>query len=508
MTNSTHTYTESDMQAADCPLCNHAPYDPALPCPACHYEIEASDFPDTAEAAVTFPDASSTSQRLPKTRVGFTKALELLGYEFMEQKIGGNAYIRRMMPGTETYDREFYQRHTQYGIVPWGGWVALSSTIEQELQLAIEETFLCVKGTDKPLCWSPADWRKHRTVELSHSQQHPFKDYVESCWQTHKHNLKSIHDIAPDLWNLHDDYSVIGIANVMLNMLYMQLTPYHDLHYMTILAGGQGTGKSTFFKYMLPPDMSESMDMHDSSFRIDEDSNELARRIRGVILAEFSEMMGADKASNRRIKHWLTASKDRYRALYEEHMRCLPRTCVSVGTANPEHGRALVPPDASGYRRYWIVEIDTMHEDCPRDSKGKALSLDFVKTYWHMYRDMLWADAYRRWMAGESTMMQGEMESQAQRMGRKHSGRSEEAYNIIDKGITELLDSKTKQYGDVVSVSDLIVAALNVSRDEATRWAKGSLGKEIRALLQNANWEYSDDRRNRGYVLQDWNPAA
>ena len=59
------SHTDSDMQAADCPLCNHAPYDPALPCPACADEIEAEiTFP--AEPVPHLVPKPQTNTLLPK----------------------------------------------------------------------------------------------------------------------------------------------------------------------------------------------------------------------------------------------------------------------------------------------------------------------------------------------------------------------------------------------------------------------------------------------------------
>ena len=104
------------------------------------------------------------------------------------------------------------------------------------------------------------------------------------------------------------------------------------MQYISVLASGQGMGKSTFLSHILPPEMNNALRLYASSLRIDENPAELSRRIRGTVLGEFSEMSGADKASNKNFKDWITSNEDTHRRLYEEFYRSYPRRTVPVGS--------------------------------------------------------------------------------------------------------------------------------------------------------------------------------
>jgi len=148
---------------------------------------------------------------------------------------------------------------------------------------------------------------------------------------------------------------------------------------MLVLEGNQGGGKSTvpailggsYFTDSLPP--------------LDQDQVRLSMALRGKWIIEHAEMKGIRKALVEEVKAFLTRQEEHYTPKYGRATVTEPRTCIFIGTTNPEGEGYLTDP--TGNRRFLPVKV------------GDELDLDGLARD----RDQLLAEAvFRQRVGGES----------------------------------------------------------------------------------------------------------
>ena len=131
-----------------------------------------------------------------------------------------------------------------------------------------------------------------------------------------------------------------------ISRLYEPGTKY-DI--MLCLVGGQGTGKSTFFKYLAIKDEWFTDDMK----RLDD--KKVYEYLQGHWIVEMSEMNAvANAKSIEEIKSFLSRQKETYKVPYETHPADRKRQCVFCGTSNTLD---FLPLDRTGNRRFVLVMV-------------------------------------------------------------------------------------------------------------------------------------------------------
>ena len=118
---------------------------------------------------------------------------------------------------------------------------------------------------------------------------------------------------------------------------------------MLCLVGGQGAGKSTFFRLLAVKDEWFSDDLR----KLDDDN--VYRKLQGHWIIEMSEMIAtANAKSIEEIKSFLSRQKEVYKIPYETHPEDRLRQCVFGGTSN---ALDFLPLDRSGNRRFLPVMV-------------------------------------------------------------------------------------------------------------------------------------------------------
>lgn len=147
---------------------------------------------------------------------------------------------------------------------------------------------------------------------------------------------------------------------------------------MLVLEGDQGIGKSFGIKALYGP----------AYFRespIDLSSNDRFLALRGCWAREWPELDGHGKADERRVKSFLSAQVDDFRAPYARGYTHQPRACVLIATVNPPQLGYLV--DETGNRRMLPVVCGVTM----REVDVAGLERD---------RAQLWAEARDMYKAG------------------------------------------------------------------------------------------------------------
>lgn len=201
-------------------------------------------------------------------------------------------------------------------------------------------------------------------------------------------------DSAQDWLNSLVWDGVPRIATFHLAVLHLPDTPYHKAvvaylwtalagrvlapgckaDMMPIFIGPQGIRKSTFVENLAPAAgqfAAVSLGMRDA---------DLARQLRGKIVAEWDEMRGLNTRDAEGIKGWLSHRNDEWIPKFKELAVTVPRRFVVVGTANDKQ----VLNDPTGARRFLPVRVE------------QTIDAEYVLAN----REQLWAEARCMFLEG------------------------------------------------------------------------------------------------------------
>lgn len=116
--------------------------------------------------------------------------------------------------------------------------------------------------------------------------------------------------------------------------------------FMPIFRGQQGSGKSSFIRWLA---------LNDSWFKEvgDIDGQEGKEALDGAWICEISELLALTKSKEvEAVKSFITRQNDNYRKPYERRVTDNPRKCIFIGTTN----RTQFLTDKTGNRRFLPIE--------------------------------------------------------------------------------------------------------------------------------------------------------
>ena len=246
---------------------------------------------------------------------------------------------------------------------------------------------------------------------------------------------------------------------------------------MLCLVGGQGAGKSTFFRLLAGKDEWFSDDLR----KLDDEN--VYRKLQGHWIIEMSEMIAtANAKSIEEIKSFLSRQKEVYKIPYETHPADRLRQCVFGGTSN---AMDFLPLDRSGNRRFLPVQV------CPEQAEVHILEDEAAS---RAYLQQVWAEAMTIYRTGDWKL------TFSPEMVRYLKAHQKDFMPEDTKAgmIQAFLDSYA---GDTVCSKQLYKEALNHAFDEPKQW-------EIREINEIMNqcvtgWTYfSNPRSFAGYGRQ------
>lgn len=145
------------------------------------------------------------------------------------------------------------------------------------------------------------------------------------------------------------------------------LKPGAKADMVPILVSNQGKIKSTGIAALSP-----ALDFFTEINLADKD-DDLARKMRGCLLAEISELRGLNTKDLESIKAFVTRTHERWIPKFKEKPVTYPRRCICIGTANEDEFLG----DTTGNRRWLPVDI--------------VRKIDIARI--EADRDQLWAEA-------------------------------------------------------------------------------------------------------------------
>ncbi len=237
------------------------------------------------------------------------------------------------------------------------------------------------------------------------------KDYLASlAWD----GVPRVDTLLIDYFGAKDSpYTREAIRKTLAGAVARIFRPGVKFDTMLILAGKQGIGKSTFFRYL-------GMDWYSDSLCTFE-GKDAAELLQGYWILEAGELTGLTKSEMNTVKQFLSKEDDIYRAAYGRRPERYPRRCVIVGTTNEEE----FLKDYTGNRRFWPVDLPGAgrRKNVWRDLPGEV--------------PQIWAEAVASYRLGEPLTLSEEAERLAEHAQEEHR---EASYS--EGAILEFLEKK------------------------------------------------------------------
>ena len=216
---------------------------------------------------------------------------------------------------------------------------SMTDTDMKYIRLYLEETYGL---TSERKIADAADLAAHQ------NSYHPVRDYLNGLVWDGTERIRFC--LRHFLGAAADTYTCEALKLFLLGAIHRAYRPGCKFEVMLCLVGGQGAGKSTFFRLLAVRDEWFSDDLR----RLDDDN--VYRKLQGHWIIEMSEMIAtANAKSIEEIKSFLSRQKEVYKIPYETHPADRPRQCVFGGTSN---ALDFLPLDRSGNRRFLPVLVN------------------------------------------------------------------------------------------------------------------------------------------------------
>ena len=176
---------------------------------------------------------------------------------------------------------------------------------------------------------------------------HPIQDVLNSLVWDGTPRIRSClhHFLGAD----ESDYVEEMLKHFLLGAIRRVFRPGSKYEEMLCLVGGQGAGKSTFFRLLAIRDEWFSDDLK----KLDDDR--VFQKLQGHWIIEMSEMLATSSAKSiEEIRSFISRQKETYRTPYESQPKDRLRQCVFGGSSNTLD---FLPLDRTGNRRFVPVMV-------------------------------------------------------------------------------------------------------------------------------------------------------
>lgn len=228
------------------------------------------------------------------------------------------------------------------------------------------------------------------------NQYHPIRECLNRLkWDGTERVRYALHHF---LGTEASDYSYELLKLFMLGAISRVFTPGIKFDYILCIVGDQGSGKSSFFRFLAIKDDWFTDDLKDLEV---EKSYE---KMQGHWIIEMSEMIATIKAkTNEAIKSFLSRQKEIYRTPYSKYPLDRKRQCVFTGTTNKAY---FLPNDRTGNRRFLPIRAN------PEEAEVFILDNEPES---RRYIEQMWAEMMELYRSGKYELkLSKEMEKTVQ----------------------------------------------------------------------------------------------
>lgn len=296
---------------------------------------------------------------------------------------------------------------------------------------------------------------------------HPVRDYLRGCKWDGVPRVKKLW--TRYLGATNDPLYLEAIAiRWMVSAVARVMEPGCKVDHTPILEGRQGIGKSTAIKILGGEWFSDTPLPigHKDSFE----------QLQGNWIIEFGELDSVTRSEVTKVKAFLTATSDNYRAAYARRPVDVPRQVVFVGSTNERE----YLKDPSGNRRFWPVacgEIDLA-----------GLRAD---------RDQLWAEAVHLYDAGQAWHVDSPQLAELCSAEQESRTASDAWSDVVGEWLSRPYNANSP-----ITSKRVLIEALGF---EAGRIDRGS-EMRLSAVMRGLGWETQRTRIGERFGRQ-WRPV-
>ena len=304
---------------------------------------------------------------------------------------------------------------------------------------------------------------------------HPIRDVLNSLMWDGMPRIRSClhHFLGAD----ESDYVEEMLKHFLLGAIRRVFHPGSKYEELLCLVGGQGAGKSTFFRFLAIQDEWFSDDLK----KLDDDK--VFAKLQGHWIIEMSEMLATSNAKSiEEIRSFISRQKETYRTPYETQPKDRLRQCVFGGSSNTLD---FLPLDRAGNRRFLPVMI------YPEKAEVHILEDEAAS---REYLLQVWAEAMTIYRSGEYSMkFSKEIQRQLVEVQKDFMPEDTEAGQI--QGFLE------HYTGNVVCSKQLFKEALGHAFEEPKRWQLHNINEIMNTVV--TGWKpFSNPRMFAGYGRQ------
>lgn len=311
-----------------------------------------------------------------------------------------------------------------------------------------------------------------RDVVLLAADENPFDSAMEWLKSLEWDGVARIEKFYHTHFGTEDTAYTRAVSRYMWTALAGRvLKPGIKADMVPILVGAQGSGKSSGVAALSP----DPAFFTEISFA--EKDDDLARKMRGCLVAEISELRGLNTKELESIKAFVTRTHEKWIPKFKEFATQFPRRSLSIGTTNEDEFLG----DKTGNRRWLPVEVGKM------DVEG--IQKDVIQ---------LWAEA--RELFNETGIQFQEAEQLANQVHEKYF--IKDAWQeIIERWLDEpdLMTGQKPRARRFLRSADILREALNMEPKNISRREQMRIGH----VLQNCNFKQVL-RRVDGKVCRVW----
>ena len=307
------------------------------------------------------------------------------------------------------------------------------------------------------------------------NKYHPIRDYLNGLeWD----GTERIRCALPHFLGAEEsEFTYECLRLFMLGAISRVFKPGSKFETMLCLVGGQGAGKSTFFRLLAIRDEWFSDDLK----KLDDDRVFL--KLQGHWIIEMSEMLATSSAKSiEEIRSFISRQKETYRTPYEAQPKDRLRQCVFGGSSNTLD---FLPLDRAGNRRFLPIMI------YPENAEVHILEDEDAS---RAYLLQVWAEAMTIYRSGHYSMkFSKSIQRQLVEVQKDFMPEDTEAGQI--QGFLE------HYTGSMVCSKQLFKEALGHTYDEPKRWQLHNINEIMNTVV--TGWKpFSNPRMFAGYGRQ------
>lgn len=176
----------------------------------------------------------------------------------------------------------------------------------------------------------------------------PVAEYLNHCAKLYPADSELLDSLGPTFLGTTSELHQVYLRKTLISAVARAFWPGCKVDTVCILAGGQGVGKSTFWKILA------GEEWFDDTVGSTSDKDERLKLHQSWFI-EWAELEAVFKRKDiSAVKAFITTQTDQVRPPYGRSVQEFKRPSIIVGSTNETEFLA----DATGNRRYWVIPVD------------------------------------------------------------------------------------------------------------------------------------------------------